>query len=75
MSVYHGSDPPAVFGDLNVMAKFQMRLFHLSRLYLSALYRGPVLTLILWDDFRQKLPFLARVDHIQVEIVHRSVIF
>ena len=75
MSVYQGSESSPVFGNLYIMTELQMGFFHLSGPDLGTLYGSSVLSLVLRNDLCQQLSLFTGVDHVQMEIIHRSVIF
>ena len=75
MSVYQGSESSPVFGNLYIMTELQMGFFHLSGPDLGTLYGSSVLSLVLRNDLCQQLTLLTGIDHVQMEIIHRPVIF
>ena len=75
MSVYQGSESSPVFGNLYIMAELQMGFFHLSGPDLGTLYGSSVLSLVLRNDLCQQLSLFTGIDHVQMEIIHRPVIF
>ena len=75
MSIHQRCEFSPVFGNLYIMAELQMGFFHLSGPDLGTLYGSSVLSLVLRNDLCQQLSLFTGVDHVQMEIIHRSVIF